>query len=153
MNMNSNIDKFEDWMPFYNKDINVSSDEIMKIYKEFCEKYPEIRMLKLESDYSNGTRYWLYSLNKKSDTINIDLFLEISKKNNWSLNFELVMECEDEYLVNNKTDKSYTQDEKHFEKMNLNWDELNFNMKKVFEWVRKWNLDFFKENGFYPLVD
>ena len=63
------------------------------------------------------------------------------------------MECEEEYLVNNKNDKSLIQDEKHYDKFNLNWDELDFQLKKICEWIRKWNHNYNKVNGYYPLVD
>jgi hypothetical protein len=142
-------------MPFNKKsDSKISNDVTMKYHMEWCNKYPELKTLKLESGYDDGSYSWLYSLNKKHEDISIDLFLEVvDKDGNWSLNLELVLECEDEYLVNNKENKSHTQDEKHYEKRDLDWEKLNLHMKKTCEWMRGWNEDFYKEWGFYPLID
>lgn len=151
----NNINKFENWLPFQQKENDkTSNDIIMKYHLEWVKKYPELKMLSLESDYYKNTWSWLYSLNKKNDSINIDLFIEIVKKgDNWNISLELVLECEDEYLTNNKKDKSNTQDEKHYEKHDLDWEELNLHMKKISEWIRMWNQEFHKEWGFFPLVD
>lgn len=150
-----NISKFGDWMPFNNKnDDKSSNDIIIKYHSEWVKKYPELGALKLESDYYKGKYNWLYSLNKEKNSINIDLFLEIEKNDDdWSINLELVLESEDDYLVNNVKNLSLTQDEKHFEKNNLNWEKLNYHLKRVCEWVRTWNEDFHKEWGVYPLID
>ncbi len=153
--MSKNVNKFEDWIPFKKREevSNLSNDIIRKNHADWINKFPEMTMLKLTSDYYDNTWSWLYSLNKKNEKVNIDLFIEIEKKENWSIKFELVLECEDEYLVNNKKDMSLTQDEKHYEKNNLDWEELNFQLKKICEWIRTWNQDFYKEWDFYPLVD
>jgi hypothetical protein len=148
-----NIKTFENYLPFSKSGDTKSSDIIRTKHLDWLDKFPELKMLKLNSDYYDKTWNWLYSLNKKTDDINIDLFIEIEKKEMFNISFELIMECEDEYLVNNKNDKSHIQDEKHYEKKNLNWEELNFQLKKVCEYIRIWNRDFEKENGYFPLVD
>ena len=148
-----NVDKFEDWYPFNKKNDSDTSDIIRTNHLEWIRKYPEMKMFKLSSDYYNNTWNWLYSINKKTDSINIDLFIEIEKMDKWSINFELIIECEDDYLINNISNKSMTQDEKHYEKQNLNFEELNYNLNRICEFIRKWNNNFYKEHNFHPLVD
>ncbi len=151
----SNIDKFENWKHLNKKNESNenSKDAFQKYNLDWEKKYPELRMLKLTDDCSDNNCNWLYSLNKKNEKVNIDLFIEIEKNENWKINFELVLECEDEYLVNNKKDKSNTQDEKHYEKRNLDYEEFNNQLKKVCEYIRSWNQEFYKEWDFYPLSD
>ncbi len=129
-------------MPF-NKtgDSKISNDVIAKYHSEWVKKYPEISILKLESDYYDNSYSWLYSLNKKHESVNIDLFLEIIDNNgNWSVSLEIILECEDEYMVNNKSNKSFTQDEKHYDKKDLDWEKLNLHLKKICESIRLWNV-------------
>ncbi len=133
------IDKFEEWIPF-TKNNDVSNDEIIKFHTEFIKKYPEFRNMKLESDFYNKTKYWTYSLNTTIKDIEVEIFLEISKKTNWSFTFELISKS-------NKNETSFTQEEKVFEKNNIDWEELNFNLQKVVVYIRNWNRDFEKEIG------
>ena len=49
-------------------------------------------MLKLEPITDTNELSWLYSLNKKFDSINIDLFINITKSiTSWNIDFELVI--------------------------------------------------------------
>lgn len=150
---NKFIKESSDNIPFSNIDKKGNSDTISKYANEWKDKYPELKIMKLESDYIDKKWNWLFSINKKHDNINIDLFIEIEKSEYWDIRFELIMECEDEYLNNNIKDKSNIQDEIHYEKNNLDWEELNSSLSKICEYIRDWNYNFHKENGFYPLID
>ena len=146
-----NINKYEN---FFESISNDMFQEIKKYNNEWKEKFPELKMLKLEPSVINGDLSWLYSLEKKHDIINIDLFLHVSNfDNRWSIDFELIMESEDEYLNNNTSDKSMIQDEKHYAKSNLSYDDFMISLNKICSYIREWNHNFYKKWDFYPLVD
>ena len=139
-----NFDKF-----FENNDTNEERfEKIKKHNDEWREEYPELKMFKLDFDSEEKSNIfnWLYSLNKKHDSINIDTFIEITYDKNWKIDFELVIESSDD------TDSIY-QDEKHHTKSNLNYEELKTELNRVCSFIRKWNREFHSVHGFHPLVD
>jgi hypothetical protein len=140
-----NFDKF---FESNNEETNDKFDKIVLHNKEWKSSYPEIKMFKLEydSDDKNKEYNWLYSLNKKHDSISIDAFIEISYYKNWKIDFEMVIESTDE------TDSMY-QDEKHHTLANLNYDELKIELSKICSFIRKWNKEYFNTHNFYPLID
>jgi hypothetical protein len=134
------IDNFKDWLPFSKND-TISNDDIIKYHNEFSKRYPELKKMKLESDYYNKTKYWSYSMKNIVKDLNIEIYLEISRKENWSFTFELISKS-------NINEMSFMQEDKIFEKKNVDWEELNFNLQKVILYLRKWNKEFSKEFGF-----
>ncbi len=139
---------------FFESVDNDNFQEIKKYNNEWKGKYPELKMLKLEPITDTNELSWLYSLNKKFDSINIDLFINITKSiTSWNIDFELVMESEDEYLNTNSSDKTMLQDEKHYSKSNLKYEELDLELNKVCSYIRDWNNKFNKKWDFFPLVD
>lgn len=148
--MSSSVKNFDEWLPFKNNGNNeLKNDVIIKYHSEWIEKYPELKALKLESEYLSKKWYWNYTMNKTIEKMNIDLFIEIVKNNdNWDISFEMSTECEEEDL---NRYKSNIQDEKHFEKNELDWEELNLNLKKICEWIRVWNHSFYKKYNVYIL--
>jgi len=137
------IDKFEEWIPF-NKNKEATNDDIRKYHSDWIEKYPELRVFKLTSDYYKNSKEWLYSLNKETDNINIDLFLKITKNDNWDIEYEMVLESDTSLSI---------QDEKHYSKSDLDYEELNHEIRKIAEYLRTWNQSIHKEYDFYPLID
>lgn len=99
---------------FENFDNNIQED----VYeKQFIEKYPEIRKMKLNK---NDDEYHFY-------TENIDIFIEKNKSDDWDLFFEM------------KNESNSYSEEKLYQKTSLDWSELNFHLKKLCEYIRNIN--------------
>jgi hypothetical protein len=139
------IDKFD---KFFESNTEDKFDKVKSHNKEWCGKYPELKMFKLEYDSNEKSSdyNWLYSLNKKHDSINVDLFIEINYSKSWKIDFEMVIESSDD-------SNSLYQDEKHHTKSNLTYEELETELNKVCSYIRKWNREYHKTHDFYPLVD
>ena len=140
------VDKFDKF--FENNSSDEKFEKIKKHNSEWREDFPELKMFKLEydADEKHDDYNWFYSLNKKHDSINVDVFIEITYSKSWEIDFEMVIESQDEQ------DSSF-QDEKHHSKKNLNYEELVIELNKICSYIRKWNREYHNTHDFYPLVD
>lgn len=122
------IKKFENFIPFDNdKTNNPEKDIIHKYHSEFLKRYSELKEMKLSSDYYQGKNIWNYSYNKNDDKSNIDFTIDIEKGDYWDVNFEFSEQFTNDYNIN---------DEKHYEKKNLSWEELNYELNKITKWLK-----------------
>ncbi len=126
------VEKYNDW-----QSKSQEGDYITQCNKDWCDKFPEIRLFKLGSDTTASSRKWEYSYNKKTDVCEIDMDLVIEKGESWTIEFEMSFTEKD----------SNIHEEKVYAKKNINWETLNNELKKVTGWIRKWKNEFEKESG------
>jgi hypothetical protein len=132
------IQRFNDYLSE-----NVKNEEFLKKYHtEWVEKFPELRLFKLEAGDINHNIIWFYSIDKDS----LDASIEIKKyTSSWSINFEISKKISTEDLVSNHED--------HFSKNGLNYKSLLIQLKRIFTYIHEWNSNVYNKENILPLIE
>ena len=97
------------------------SDKIVQYSAVWCEEFPELRKFKLTSDFKQKSWIWdfTYKENEKESLIRI-----VDNNSNWDFFYE-------SYNIDNNTNDEY-----HFFKKNLTYEEMISNLSKICYFIR-----------------
>lgn len=97
------------------------TDKIIEYSTVWCDEFPELRKFKLNSDFKNKSWIWNFLYTEKDKEMIIKI---VDNNSNWDIYYEY-------YNIND-----IINEENHFFKKNLTYEELLSNLSKISYYIR-----------------